>query len=330
MSSDRYLFLQSKLNEESCEKYPCHSRIHPLHSFPRGFVKRDDELGFSISGTKFRKYRTLIPFLRQQQCKQVIIIGGPFSNHVLGITQLLIENGIEPILFLKGVSSPRVKGNFAFLQMLVTGHSIHWIPKGQWHEVEILAARYAGNQQNVFVLPEGAPLFPAFLGALTLPLDIMRNENEENTVFEHIFFEVGTGLSAAALLLGLAFLEKPTHCHLLLVAETEEIFFHQLRALHVHFENWLGQKCPFPAHFTCHRSSIAPSFGSTNNTLFNFIKEIAHLEGLFLDPIYSGKLFYHAKKMLEKEPLSGNILLIHSGGAWTLSGFEEQLACNRL
>src|SRR5579883_147233 len=122
--------LSIRLDEEPHEDYPTHSRVHPLREFPCVFVKRDDELGFGISGSKFRKYRCLIPQLREK--KEVIVLGGPSSNHVLSLTQLLIENGIQPILYLKGPPPVHTGGNFHYLQMLVPSSSIQWIPKADW------------------------------------------------------------------------------------------------------------------------------------------------------------------------------------------------------
>lgn len=309
-----FSLLQKKLNEEPQENYPAASRIHPLNSFPLCYVKRDDELGFGISGGKFRKYRTLIPHILRQN-KDIAIIGGSFSNHVLSLTQLLLEKGIKPHLFLKG-SEPAIKqGNFLFLQMLVSSRDIHWVSKDKWAEVESIAAGLG------YVIPEGATLFPAFIGALTLPLDIIRNEQESGFCFDHVFLDAGTGYSAAALLLAYALLEKETHCHILLTADTEGAFLKCLRALHSEFEKWLGIPCPFPSRFTCKKSLLAPSFGSTNKELFDFIIEMARTEGFFLDPVYSGKLFYH----MRHETLRGKSLVVHSGGALTLSGFQDKL-----
>ncbi|MBS3905278.1 MAG: hypothetical protein KGZ39_08135 [Simkania sp.] len=326
------LHLQDSLEREEHEDYPVKSRLHPLRSFGKKeahcFVKREDELGFSISGTKFRKYRTLIPFLKRQECNEAVVIGGAYSNHVLSITQLLIENGIKPTLFLKGPLPYQKHGNFRFLQMLIPDSSIHWVPKTNWPKVTQYASAYADGSARTVILPEGATVFPAFLGGLSLPLDILRNEEEHKIEFDHLFIEVGTGFSAAALLLGFAYLKKKTFCHLLLLAGTEEEFLKQLQILHADFERWLGQKCSFPIHFSCESSSLAPSFGSTNSELFQFLIRIAREEGFFLDPIYSGKLFYHAKKKMEANPFSGNILVVHSGGALTLAGFQDQLETN--
>lgn len=322
-------FLEKRLEKVPHQKYPSRSRIHKLKSLFTAagetcFVKREDELGFGISGIKFRKYRTLIPYIIENEFKEALVIGGAFSNHILSIVQLLIENNIDPILLLKGPRPIKNQGNFLLTQTFLPSTSIHWIPKENWQSLAQDAFAYA--TQKAILIPEGATLFPAFLGALTLPLDIIRNEIESGIEFDHLFIETGTGYSAAALLLGFAFLKKRTMCHLLMLADTEQAFIQQLHKLHLEFQEWLGETFPFPIHFRCLDCSIAPSFGSTNRELFNFIVQSARIEGFLLDPIYSGKLFHQTNKILKNQPeLTGNILFIHSGGALTLCGFQQQL-----
>ncbi len=321
-------FLEKKLSEYPSYNYPVSSRIHPLNQFPKGFfVKREDELGFGISGCKFRKYRTLFPYLQQQGYKEIVVVGSAFSNHVLSITQLIIENGLQPTLFVKGPKPTLFKGNFLFLETLLPQSSFHWISKEEWPQLSSYIDLYMSSRESIYVIPEGAALFPAFIGALTLPLDIIRNEQEMGISFHHIYMEVGTGYSACALLLGLAFLKKKSICHLLHVADTEKAFTHRLQYLHGEFSKWLEMDAPFPEHVESMFPTLAPSFGSTNKKVFQFIAQTAREEGFFLDPIYSAKLFYEVRRQYQDTTLPDgeNALIIHSGGALTLAGFQEQL-----
>lgn len=332
---DALLKLKRKLNDCLQQDYPAHSRIHPLLSFhtkkTNCFVKRDDELGFGISGSKFRKYRTLVPYLLEEEKKQlseIILLGGPFSNHMLSLTQLLLENKISPTLFLQGNEPIEKKGNFLLLSMLLPLSSMRWVSRQAWQEVNGLIFNYLAKKNvNGIIVPEGGNCFPAFPGALTLALDIIDNEKEKNITFDHLFMDTGTGFSAAALLLGFAFLKKEIMCHLLLVAGSEDDFLGLLKELHGQFEEWLQEECPFPTCFHCLKSELAPSFGSTNKAVFDFLVQMARSDGIFLDPIYSGKLFYHSKRLMENPDsnIQGNALIIHSGGALTLMGFQAQI-----
>lgn len=324
-------FLKEQLNLVPSFSYPSHSRAHLLNSFQTHnghtcFVKREDELGFGISGIKLRKYRVLIPYLLQQGFKEAVVIGGAFSNHVLSMTQLLIESGIQPTLFLKEPQPVQKTGNFLLTQALLPSSSIKWVSKQDWPSVYQKTLNYSQTRPKSIVIPEAAMLFPSFLGALSLPLDILQNEHELGLEFQDVFLEAGSGYSAAALLLVFSLLKKQTMCHLVILAGTQQSFIEELHKLHKEFEIWLGKEVSFPTRFRCLECSIAPSFGSTNQKLFEFIVQTARAEGFFLDPIYSGKLFYEAKKNLSQNTdINANTLLIHSGGALTLSGFQSQL-----
>lgn len=323
--------LKNRIQSCGSMHYKMHSRIHPMPNFSLNskvhcFVKRDDELGFGISGNKLRKYNSLLSYLIEKEHEEAVLLGGPHSNNLLSLTQLLIENQIKPTLFLRGTKPACSQGNFLLLQMLLPESSMRWIPRKEWENIEIEIAKYLEDKPKCIAIPEGAACFPSLPGALTLPLDIVQNEIDLGFSFDHIFMDAGTGFTAASLLLGLAFLERQTSCHLLLLADGESEFLQKLQEWHSSFESWMDIKCPMPTHFTCWKSSLAPSFGSTNSQVFKFIVENARSQGFFVDPIYSGKLFHQAKQKLEKDSsIQGNVLMIHSGGALSLLGFQDRL-----
>lgn len=305
-----------------------HSRIHPLKTYgnclTKCYVKRDDELGFGVSGTKWRKYASLIPYLKNNHYQEVVVIGGAYSNHVLGICQLLIENSIRPTLFLHRAPPTKCVGNFLLTSLLVPSKQIHWIPRKEWPEVEILANSYAKNSPlKTLVIPEGGCMDAALSGALTLGIDILQNPIE----FDHIFIDAGTGLSAIATILAFSWMNKKTLLHVLLLAEGEEPFLAKLSHFQTTFEALLQTSLSTPhilSKVRFHKPTLAPSFGSVNSTIFKEIRFLAEKEGFFTDPIYSAKLFWEAKQIIPT--LKGNILILHSGGALTLMGFQDNLA----
>jgi 1-aminocyclopropane-1-carboxylate deaminase len=308
--------------------YPLRSRTHELRSFGRSgsFVKRDDELGFGISGSKIRKYASLIPFLLKTAVEEVAVIGSAHSNNVLGITQLLIENGIRPALFLKKNHDPILRGNLLLTQLLVPEENIHWIESAQWKNVERHAQEYIkGLQIKGFVLAEGSSTLEALPGALTLAVDIVRNETERGLEFNHIFIDAGTGLMAIALILGYSWILKPSKIHVLLLAGNSTDFLETLKTFHAGFEVLTQTTIPFPNNFELHKPIHSPAFGSVSAGAFQEIIQTARQEGFFLDPIYTAKLFTESRRIIMLNELKGNVLINHSGGGLTLSGFQEIL-----
>lgn len=305
---------------------PCHSRIHRMRSL-RAYVKREDELGFGISGTKLRKYLSLLPAILQEKPDAAVLIGSAYSNHVLSFAQLLKENGIEPLLFLLGDEKCKMQGNLLYSTLIATKKNIHWISRSRWHDIDQIAEQFVKERadKKIIVVPKGANCPAALPGALTLPLDILRNEEEHNLAFDHIFIDSGTGMTAIALLLALAYLERNTFVHIVQISGNPEEFHGLLRERKKDFEHLLGEAVLSPSRFQLYSPSTAAAFGAVNSTIFQTVAHVAKEEGFLTDPVFTAKLFYEGKKIIQHQGLTGNILFIHSGGGLGLTGFQEEL-----
>ncbi|MEC7838735.1 MAG: 1-aminocyclopropane-1-carboxylate deaminase [Chlamydiota bacterium] len=330
-SSERLQQLRQALVETAFSSYNLQSRMHRLHTLDTSkvhvYIKRDDELSCAISGSKIRKYATLIPYLTSNKVQQVAVIGGAFSNNIVGISQLLLENRIQPTLFLRKPGNNKVHGNLFLTKLLVDEKNIHWIDRQDWPHVEERALAYVQqkNQEGILsqLIPEGAFLFSAFLGALSLSWDIIRNEQSENITFDHIFVDAGTGLQAIALILAHSWSFHQAKIHCVLLAVNQQEFEQKLEALSQEFSKFMGEEVLPPTNYEVHIPKVAASFGSVSKKTLKFIANFAREEGVLLDPVYSGKLIYESQKIISENCIRGNVLLIHSGGTMSLLGFNE-------
>lgn len=310
------------------EDYPLHSRVHPLKvGVHNCYVKREDELGCLLSGSKVRKYRSLVAALKNRGCKKVGLIGSQFSNHVLGLSSLLLENGIEPMLFLlEAIDSPAV-GNALFIQLLVPKHNIQLIPRERWHQAHEIATLWqiANSNNQAYIVPEGGSIDDSVAGLATLALDILRNEKQTGLTFKDILIDSGTGLTAASLIATYGLLKKEAHIHVMLAASTPDAFASMLDLVKQALEKITGVAISYMPRYSIHSPPCAKSFGSTNATIFQTIRSTARSEGFFLDPVYSSKLYLLLHKLAHTKSLSGPTLFIHSGGLFSLAGFQHQL-----
>ncbi|MBI2786444.1 MAG: pyridoxal-phosphate dependent enzyme [Legionella longbeachae] len=293
------------------------SRVHRLNHFPDNdvscYVKRDDELGCGISGTKLRKYASLLPYLMDQQIRHLIIVAGSQSNNLLAALQLAREFKLKVTAFLIQPWKLELTGNFKLSRLFLEEHEIVWVARDNWPIVNELAYNYLHKlTEPGFVLHEGASVPEALEGAVTLAHDIILNEHSLGFVFQHIFIDAGTGFSAAGLIKGLTELNHPAQVHVLLLADKEEIFNNKLN-------QWLAL---IPENFCCVYPTTAKSFGSVNQNIKNEIKRLAREEGILADPIYAAKLFYETRRYILTKQLIGNILIIHSGGTLTMPAFD--------
>ncbi|MFT4058406.1 MAG: pyridoxal-phosphate dependent enzyme [Legionella sp.] len=293
------------------------SRVHLLNHFPnqevRCYVKRDDELGCGICGSKLRKYSSLMPFLDEQGIQHLLIIGSPQSNNVLAALQLAREFNWKVTAFLIKPWNLELKGNFKLSRLFLDEHEIVWVAREDWDSVNDLAQKYLQTlPEPGFILEEGASVPQAMKGAMSLAEDIIANERDLAIRFDHIFIDAGTGFSAAALLKGLEQLGHLAQVHVLLLVDDAKIFKAKL-------VSWLDFE---PQNYECFYPTTAKAFGAVNQTIKNEIKRLAREEGVLADPIYSAKLFYESRRYIELVALKGNILLIHSGGTLTLPNFD--------
>lgn len=294
-----------------------HSRVHKLNAFPNHYVqcyvKRDDELGCGISGTKLRKYAGLIPFFKENLIAHLIIIAGPQSNNLLAALQVARELQLKVTVFLLKPKNPVIQGNFKLSLLFINEEDLVWVERGNWHAVEELAREYCRTlNESAFVLNEGASAPEAMKGAMSLAHDLRRNEQELGIIFQHIFIDAGTGFAAAALIKGLVQINHPALIHVLLLADDEAIF-------HDKIQQWLGF---MPQNYSCFYPQTARSFGSLNQEIKSEIKRLAQEEGILAEPVYSAKLFHEARRRIEANMVSGPVLIIHSGGLLTMAGFS--------
>ncbi|KTD41121.1 pyridoxal-phosphate dependent enzyme [Legionella parisiensis] len=293
------------------------SRVHRLNQFPDQkvscYVKRDDELGCGISGSKLRKYASLFPFLIEQEIQHLIIIAGPQSNNLLAALQLAREFKLKVTAFLIQPWKLELCGNYKLSRLFLEEHEIVWVARNNWSKVNELADNYLLTlKEPGFVLQEGASVPQAMNGALTLADDIIVNEHTLGFRFQHIFIDSGTGFSASALLKGLNQLNHSARVYVLLLADDEIAFRNKLK-------QWIEL---IPQNFLCFYPTTAKAFGSVNQTIKNEVKRLAREEGILADPIYAAKLFHESRKYIKTEQLNGNVLIIHSGGTLTMPGFD--------
>ncbi len=293
------------------------SRVHKLNHFPDEgltcYVKRDDELGCGISGSKLRKYASLMPTLMQKGIRHLVIIAGAQSNNLLAALQMAREFKLQVTAFLIRPKNLVVQGNFRLSLLFLNEQEIIWINRDEWSRVDEVAHDYLNRlKEPGFILSEGASVSEALDGAMSIAADIMRNEQTLGCTFQHIFVDAGTGFSAAGLIKGLTLLNHQSTIHVLLLADDQSTFEDKLK-------NWIGMNSE---NYQCFYLSTAKSFGSVNQTIKEEIKRLAREEGILADPIYSAKLFHEARRRMVENHLQGNVLIIHSGGTLTMAGFE--------
>jgi 1-aminocyclopropane-1-carboxylate deaminase len=312
-----------------------HSRVHPSNVlFPDAklYIKREDELSSGIAGCKYRKFASLLPYIKMQGFSEVLVIGSAQSNNVVAALQLFIENQIPCRLLLLESNEETLKGNLLWMSMLLDMADVIWVTRNDWENVNQIALKYQTDNQvqgkRVFILPEGAAVDQVLPGTMSLAYDILENEEELGIVFDHVFMDSGTGTSAMGLIFGMKQLGKQCKTHITLIAGTRDSFIGSLK---YQFKETRGSNVDndisdILSNTVFHEPISAKSFGSVTTTILQALKSIAREEGIIMDPVYSVKHYMTAINVIETQKLSGNILFVYNGGSFAVSGYQDKLS----
>ena len=72
---------------------------------------------------------------------------------------------------------------------------------------------------------------------------------------------------------------------------------------------------------------MGPGYGHADSQVFDTIKKVARLEGIVLDPVYTGKAFDGMLAELASGRLQGanHLVFVHTGGIYGLFPQRKQL-----
>lgn len=324
----------SWLTKNTDSSFVLNTRIHPLPSLQQRsvYIKREDELSSGVSGSKYRKFASLIPFLRKRAIDEIGLIGGPSSNNLVGALQLLKEADIDFWLFVREPGDTTEQGNALFMKLLAPEERIHIVPRNEWPEVDRIAGAFLDDRaaagRETFLLPEGALCLESLCGAATLAADILKNESDFGSRFDEIFIDSGTGMSAIGLAIGLSLLDKDPgkrRLNITLIAGSESEFERNLYRFRDDLSRILDLDLPDSPRLKFLYPPFSKSYGSTGKTLFAATREIARKEGILMDPVYSVKHYLAMKAEIESRTRSPASLFIYNGSALGLTGFQTQL-----
>ncbi len=287
------------------------SPIQILKSIGSNFyIKREDLINGLFNGVKERKIQGLIQALEKEKPKIVFLKGSLFSNFFLAIIPKLRILNIPFKIFITSSHSAKIDGNHFFLKLLT-------------HRDELTSIDTFPTliPPDCFVIEEGGDHLYSYLGLLSLGTEILSQMKTLNLTFDEIWIDAGTCATATVLLYSLSYYQTKTTLKIVSMKESEEIFLKKkeliFQELNSHLKNDVNQTIPFEIL----RPITAPSFGSTNQLIFNTISEFAKKTGVILDPIYSCKLFLTLKERIQNK----TVLMIHTGGTLSISGFKERL-----
>ncbi len=298
---------------------------------PAIWCKRDDGIGPAMGGNKARKLEFLMADARQRNAQKVVTFGGPQSNHARMTAAVARNIGMEPHLFYFEGRPRDMSGNL-LLNVLLDAR-LHFVPLGGGGGMTLEATnRFVRLLSWLMVgpsyfIPVGGHTPLGCAGYVLAALEIYTQVQALGLKNVTVVTAAGTGGTLAGLLAGFALLDSPVRVLALDVGKLWKSFHSSLARLTGEICALLGEPRRFaPADVPLLLDRyVGPAYGVPSASGNAAIRRLAECEGIFLDPVYTGKAMAGLLALVEQGywKRTDTVIFLHTGGVPGLFAFPE-------
>lgn len=297
---------------------------------PRIWIKRDDCTGMSTGGNKTRKLEFLMAEAQEQGADLVITQGATQSNHARQTAACAARLGIDCHILLEdrtGSNDPNYNENGNVFLDFLHGATAEKRPGSGLDmnaEMEAVAEKFRAEGRTVYTIPGGGSNPTGALGYANAAMELVTQANAMDLRIDRIVHATGSAGTQAGLVVGL----KAINANIPLLGigvrapkpKQEENVFN----LAVKTAEKLG--CPgvlARADVEANTDYVGDGYGIPTKDGLAAIEMFARLEGILLDPVYSGKGAAGLIDLVRKGTFTSdeNIVFLHTGGGVALFGY---------
>jgi D-cysteine desulfhydrase len=284
------------------------------------WVKRDDLTGMELSGNKIRKLEYLLAEARERGARRVHTCGGVQSNHARATAIAARKVGLGAKLWLRGEPPARTDGNL-LLDRLV-GAEIEFVTPERYRSIdEIMAGDAAREVPPAYPIPEGGSNALGALGYASAVPEILEDEARLGFRFDAVVHATGSGGTTAGLIFGRKRHGLEAEVFGVNVCDDAAFFRDKISAILAEAARRFDPALAFPPEeIRILDGHEGPAYAVPDEAQIGTIRRVARTEGLFLDPVYTGKAFHGLLEELDGGRLAGRerILFVHTGGLFGL------------
>mgnify|MGYP001247252544 CR=1 FL=1 len=293
------------------------------------FIKRDDFTPVALGGNKLRKLEFLAADALRQGADVLLTAGAIQSNHVRQTAAVAAKLGLKCVALLENplattASNYLSNGNRLLLDLMdaevVMVDALH-DPVAQLEEQ---ATRLEAQGFRPYIVPVGGSNALGALGYVECAQE-MAHQIEGVVDFAAVVVASGSAGTHAGLAVGLEVLMPETE----LVGVTVSRKADEQRPKVVAIQQQLAASLELTASapITLWDEYFGPQYGMPNEEGMEAIKLLARLEGIFLDPVYTGKAMAGlidgiSQKRFRRE---GPIAFVHTGGSPALFAYHPSV-----
>ncbi len=273
------------------------------------WVKRDDLTGLAGGGNKARKLEFLVADALAQGCDTLVTGGAAQSNHVSMTGAAAAIAGLGCVAVLGGERPDHAEGNVILDRLF--GMDLVWAGRYEAFQIEQKLAetclRLSSEGRRPYEIPLGGASPIGTLGYVQAAAEIAA----EAPLGSVIYTATGTGGTQAGLVVGFGSHERVRGVDVGAIPGIAERIDELIPAVSA-----LAHQ-PMPAGRTqLDTSQVGNGYGARTDAAREAIQLAARLEGLVLDPVYSGKALAGliADRRNGRLPPDQPTVFLHTGG----------------
>ncbi|MHB1316996.1 MAG: D-cysteine desulfhydrase family protein [Anaerolineae bacterium] len=307
------------------------SRLSDALGGPRIWVKRDDLSGLALGGNKTRKLEYLISDALAHSATTVITTGAVQSNHACQTAAAAARYGLRCVLVLSPSAPARQDGNL--LLDALFGATIRWTgdrdPADVMNEVSA-EERSAGRVP--YLIPYGGSNAVGASAYLYAMRELHRQARERGLQFSDMIVASSSGGTQAGLVAGTTSLHLDSNILGIAVAESAETLRPRVHALAQLTLQHLNVRMDVPLERVMVEDGyLGEGYARMGAAECDAITMLAHLEGLLVDPVYTGRALAGLIGLIRsgRWHRDETVLFWHTGGTGALFAYTDRLLSRR-
>ena len=296
------------------------------------WIKRDDCTGLSTGGNKTRKLEFLMADALKKDADTIITQGATQSNHARQTTAAAARLGLECHVLLENRIGSTEKdyvynGNVLLDQLHGSTISKRPADTDMNAAMEELADQLRDDGKKPYIIPGGGSNEVGALGYVNAAAELLTQANDRQFKIDHVVHATGSAGTQAGLVLGLEAMNSGIPVYGISVRaekqKQEEMVFDlaQRTADHMGLKPDVIQRDAVVAN----SDYVGDGYGLFTKSMAEAVKMLARLEGILLDPVYSGKGMAGLIDLVRTGffQKGENIVFLHTGGSAALFGYPE-------
>ncbi|MCB8989010.1 MAG: D-cysteine desulfhydrase family protein [Ardenticatenaceae bacterium] len=307
--------------------------LHPMErlskhlSGPTLYIKRDDTTGLATGGNKARKLEFLVAEALAQGCDHLVTVGAAQSNHCRQTAAAAAQYGLGCSLVMKGEEPPLKTGNLLLDDLL--GAHMYWTTDRDTNKVmgEVVAElRTMGRKP--YVIPLGGSNVVGATGYVLAMQELMAQATAVPLNIDFIVVASGSGGTQAGMVLGAEVYGFRGQILGISVSSEASALTTQIAALATATATHLGLgTLSLADKVNVNDDYLGDGYGIVSETEREALRMVAQLEGIVLDPVYTGRAMGGLIDLIRWGAFTRGqtVLFWHTGGAAALSAFADKL-----